>query len=155
MTAVVLFVLPSALLAYPIVAQAKQITDPYMFMLSQWQHWNIFAPDPLQRSSVYRVDLLEDETWNAIHNIDYDRLPWPERAKELKILENIEENWQALVPSYLQTFCSSMHLPAGSMVRLVAVSFVLPTDLAALKHIADMPRQVSERVLGVVPCTSP
>lgn len=139
----------------PIVAKAKTITAPYVFSLSQWQYWNIFAPDPLQRSSTYDIDLLaENGTWLTMHRIDYDRLRWNERAKEFKILENLEDNWQTLVPSYLQTFCTSLHLLDGNTIRLMATSFVLPTELRALRHSAALELPISEKELGSVICAS-
>ena len=156
MTAIALFVLPGDVLSDPVVARAKAITTPYVYSLTQWQYWNIFAPDPLQRSSTYRIDLLaEDGTWFPVHVIDYVSLPWNARAKEFKILENLEENWQGIVPSYLQTFCRTLSIPNGNRIRLMAVSFVLPAELEPLKHAAALELPMTERELGSTICNAP
>ena len=113
MAAVALFVItiPMGTFFGTAIAKGKSLTQPYVYSLSQWQYWNIFAPDPLQRSSTYRIDVLQsDNTWQSVRMIDYGSLTWFERAKEFKILENLEENWQVLVPSYLETFCDLLAL---------------------------------------------
>lgn len=157
MTAVAAFVFPleAGTPFSTAIVHAKDITKPYTLLLSQWQHWNIFAPDPLQLSSSYRIELMtEGDVWSTVHVIDYDRLQWHERAKEFKILENLEGNWQGLVPHYLQGFCTSYHIPDGNLIRLVAMSHILSTELDALKHSAAFEYPISERELGSVPCGS-
>lgn len=151
MTAVTAFVLhvPQNPAFAPAIARAKAITEPYVYGLTQWQYWNIFAPDPLQRSSVYRIErMAEDGSWMTVRFIDYEHLAWYERAKELKILENLEDGWQVLVPSYLREYCAT----GGGTLRLVAEYFVLPTNLGMLIHSAAAELPLSERVLGSTTC---
>lgn len=87
--------------------------------------------------------------------LDYDTLAWHERAKELKILENLEDNWRTLVPSYLQTYCDALNLEPGSALQLKAVSFVLPTGLLQLRHSAALELPLTENILGSTVCAAP
>lgn len=149
MSAIGLYVLPDNL-AEP-VPTLRYMTRPYVRLLSQWQQWNIFSPDPLRRISEYRVDRQEFTGWRTIERLDFATLPWTVRAKELKVLERLEGDWNKLVPSYLLSACAEY---PGSVVRLVVINAVLPKELRDLRNIADNSLPNSERVLGTASCKS-
>lgn len=82
----------------------------------------------------------------------YARFPWTVRAKEMKILERLEENWTLLVPPYLQQICAGIPRSEGSVIRLVAVSVILPSRLDQLATLSTRRLPTTERVLGSVLC---
>lgn len=132
---------------------AREVVSPYILLLSQWQMWNIFSPDPLRRVSSYRIDTRINGIWKPLQNIDYDHLRWPERAKELKILERLEDSFSVLVPSYLQSSCTRLQAE-GKTIRLVARSTVLPALLQELITLRLQTLLATERVLGTTLCAS-
>jgi hypothetical protein len=154
MAAVGLFALPGKLATFSIPITAKRFTDPYMFTMSQWQYWSVFAPDPLRRCSTYRIELLQsDGAWQNLKTIDYAHLSATERYREFRMLENFErKRMHELVPQYLRTFCDPLHIPNGSTLRLVAMSFDLPSDLASLRRVATLDLPIAEKELGSATC---
>lgn len=133
----------------------KNLTSPYVLLLSQWQQWNIFSPDPLRTSTAYRIEIKKDGKWEAVQVIDYAHLHWYERAKELKVLERLETNdWKMLMPSYLTSLCPSLPDAHGKMIRLIAASFELPAELQKLEHLSPRLMMTTERELGSVSCPS-
>ncbi len=135
------------------IAKAKSTTTPYMQTLSQWQAWDIFSPDPMRRSSAYRIDVFENGVWKPVRTIDYASLHEYERAKELKILARLEDNWAMLVPFYLRPYCVGIPQSQGKTVRLVAVSVILPSRLDQLATLSQRHLEKAERVLGSVLCS--
>lgn len=143
-TAIILFVLwhsyAVAVYATPRVAKdpvskwviAELIPDvaPYMLQTSQWQLWNLFAPDPLRRVTFYRVQMLENETWKEVETIDADRYSIWRHAVRFKLMSNMlnefEENREPLATRFLHLKCSEYDLPQGIPVRLVYEYYVIP-----------------------------
>jgi len=154
MGAVAMHLLPEGTGLYSrIAARGQAMTSPYILSLSQWQKWSIFAPDPLVRDSLFRVDLQRGESWEPVRHLDYDHLHWTEREKELKILSNMESAWYGLVPYYLRAYCDSLHLESGSVLRLVSHFHILPGELSHLSHMAFLQLPREEVVLGFSTCT--
>lgn len=152
--AIALYLLPAlnVPLIGPVIGEAKAVTKPYILSLSQWQSWDIFSPDPLRRSSTYRIDRFDAGTWKAVRSISYDTLSFTERAKEIKILERLEDSWQRLIPSYLQPLCNAIPQSEGGTLRLVAISQILPKELHPLQRLSQIRLPKTEKILGSTLC---
>ncbi len=130
----------------------RRFSVPYVLGLSQWQQWNIFSPNPLQRLSVYRVERRIGDRWETAMIMDFHRLPWYARAKELKVLGRLQDDWKALLPYYLSSLCSRIPGGSGTEVRLYVQTTVLPSDLRALQRTAQTVNVPDERLLVSVHC---
>lgn len=60
---------------------------PYVLVTSQWQQWNLFAPDPLRRVIFYRVERLADDGgWRRVATIDHRTYGVLRHAARFKLL---------------------------------------------------------------------
>ncbi|HRH94073.1 MAG TPA: hypothetical protein PKV72_06110 [Candidatus Peribacteria bacterium] len=125
---------------------------PYVLSLSQWQKWDIFSPDPLRRVSEYSVDVNEAGGWRTLKTLSFQTIPAYERAKELKILSRLEDNWQDMSATFLRGECEALPETAGRQLRLTAHSFILPKELHELTKFSDAPRQMTDKTLGTYQC---
>lgn len=100
---------------------------PYILMTSQWQQWNIFAPDPIRRVSFYEIDVLQNGRWEAGLRIDRSTYSWRNRAKEFKIIRRTNENGDEAAKNYLTSLCRDGTFGEGTTVRMVEDFYVLPT----------------------------
>ncbi len=149
MAAVALYLLPKTGTVLDI---PKKATRPYVLLLSQWQKWDIFSPDPLRRVSSYVVERNAGDRKVLAAEINFDSLPWWRRAKELKVLGRIEGDWNMLGDTYLLSLCDDIPFAPGSSLRLIARSSVLPTQSDALSSLAEKRLPVTERILGTAVC---
>jgi len=94
---------------------------PYILVISQWQRWNLFSPNPLRRVKNFAVDMQkEDEMWEELITISPDTVEWWRRSPELKIMRRLSQKSE-FVPiqeQYLLAFCTSLHLPPETILRL-------------------------------------
>ncbi len=152
--AIALYLLPTITIPLigPVIGEAKAVTKPYVLSLSQWQSWDIFSPDPLRRSSVYRIEQNNHGKWTPVKSISYDSIGPLQRAKEIKILERLEDNWQRLIPSYLRQMCTEIRQSEGSALRLVARSQILPRTLNQVQKLSQTNLPKTEKVLGSTLC---
>ncbi len=125
---------------------------PYILFTSQWQKWDIFSPDPLRRASFYTIDVFDNNEWRAQKTLDAWHLAWRTRAKEIKILERLEDSWNHLVPYYLKWECKELPDAGGKPLRLIAKSSVIPKTLDELRTFSSRTPAFSQRVLGIVQC---
>ena len=105
------------------------VIRPYMLLTSQWQQWNLFSPDPLQRSVTYRIEKEDKKGWSAVTTVDPRTASVFRRAAEFKVLNRLLEGGKPqlpLVANFLQQECTSHALPAGTHVRIVYVSTMIP-----------------------------
>ncbi len=148
MTAVALYVVPGALKTrWSPIGEIRSLTDPYVLMTSQWQQWNIFSPNPLRRVSTFRVE----STVNGVVGptiVDSERLSIWRRAKELKVLYRLEEEWASARETYLLSLCGDTH----AQLQLLRSYRVLPADLGALGRVATTTLPVETNVLASVTC---
>lgn len=151
MTAVTLYLVPAK--GIKVMVQAQNITKPYILLLSQWQKWDIFAPDPMRRVSAYRVDLRTGDTWMPMTYIDPAHIEWWRAAREMKVLGRLEEGWNKLSPSYLRMYCPDFFDNPYANLRLVARSYVLPAKQYELSHLSDTDLQYTERIMATTFCT--
>ena len=155
MTAIALYNLPDDLPNFEAqVAAGKNFVGPYVRGLSQWQYWAIFSPDPQQMvSNTYSIDRITNDTWQTIAVISSDRFSWIDRAKELKIMDRLEnEGWGSLVPFYLNNACVALKQNGGTQLRLVSYSTVLPHTLDLLEDMAHTRLPVTSHILGSTVC---
>ncbi len=143
---------PASPLLSSIYTRVWNLTGPYILSFSQWQAWNIFSPDPLRKSTVYRIDRNIDDDWKPPVLLDYDHLSWMERAKTFKVLERLESGSEILIEPYLLSFCPAN--PAGTILRLTAVSRVLPIELEKLSKFSTLRFPTDEWTMGEVTCPS-
>lgn len=130
----------------------RQIAVPYVLSLSQWQKWDIFSPNPLRRNSVYIIERNAGDRFEKAMIMDFVHLSWRERAKELKILGRLQDSWKTLLPSYLLSLCRRTADARGTDVRLLVHTTILPSDLSALRRMAETPQTPSETLLTKVHC---
>lgn len=108
-----------------------RIFRPYMLITSQWQQWNLFAPDPLRRVMRYVIQMRVDERWKTIALLDERTIPWWRDGDELKMLRRLEEGkdyWYPVRARYLEQFCKEAQLTPGTPLRMVYDSYVIPKE---------------------------
>ena len=154
MFAVACFIIP---LSYPggmgvIGQRLHEFSAPYVLSFSQWQQWNLFAPDPIRRVSQYTIDRDADGVWTPTQLIDPTTRPFYEYAKLMKVLGRLETSHSSLVQPFLRFQCAETE---AKKLRLRIDSFVLPNDLLSLTRLktSDLPR--TQRIAGMVDCPSP
>ncbi len=156
MTAIALYNLPDDFPNFETqVAAGKNFVAPYVRGLSQWQYWAIFSPDPQQMvSNVYTIDRVNGAAaWEKIQIISSDQFSWIDRAKELKIMDRLEnEGWDGLIPFYLNNACVTLKQSGGTQLRLVSYSTVLPHTLDLLEDMAHTRLPVTTHILGSTVC---
>ncbi len=130
----------------------NKFSAPYVLSLSQWQKWDIFSPNPLRRNSVYRIERNAGDRWETAMIMDFSHLGWRERAKELKVLGRLQEDWKALLPSYLVSLCPEIPQASGRDVRLFVQTTVLPSELVALQRTSKNIHPPTEKLLTSVRC---
>jgi hypothetical protein len=107
---------------------------PYILVTSQWQAWNLFAPDPLRRIVAYRIETRVDDGWHEVARLDESTLKWWRRERQLKILSRA---FDAESPAFesrladriLQSFCQKAALPHLATIRTVRQVSVIPATL--------------------------
>ena len=149
MFAVASFLMPRAT---PI---AHAIVWPYMQLTSQWQSWDIFSPDPLRRASFFRLEMMTVNGPETLALLDAAHLPWFERAKELKVLGRLYDDWGMLAADYVRSMCPRYPQAAEEVLRLTASSTVIPSDLPHLAVLASWNPQFEERTLATIRCPLP
>ncbi|MBP7114286.1 MAG: hypothetical protein KBA40_02420 [Candidatus Peribacteraceae bacterium] len=149
MSAVALYVLPSG--EHPWTRLRTNVT-PYILSLSQWQKWDIFSPNPLRRNSIYRIERDAGDRFETAMILDFDHLAWHERAKELKVLGRLQDSWKRLLPDYLSSLCPRIPGGPGNDVRLYVETTILPSELPALKRIAETTKVPSKTELASAHC---
>ena len=113
-------------------AHYPQAMRSYVLWTSQWQQWNIFAPDPLRRVTTYRIDVRRGEAWYPILAIEPGTYPWWRHAAQFKFLGNIHDIREgprvAAMVRFLQSHCAPFGLAPGTELRLVQNIYVVPND---------------------------
>ena len=136
-----------------IVAKAQSLTKPYILLFSQWQKWDIFSPDPMRRVSVYRIELRRGADWIPVTYLDPQRISWWRSASEMKVLGRLEEGWSELSPWYLRTYCPDVEGTPYANLRLVARSYVLPSNQYELSHMSDTRLHHTESIMATIFCS--
>ena len=100
-----------------------------MLTISQWQRWNLFAPDPLRRVIEMEFDQKIDGNWTHIFTLNSDTVSWLQRAPELKIMRRMDEDrMEPLQERYVHDFCRIHGIPSGTDMRLRRRWHVIPRN---------------------------
>jgi hypothetical protein len=93
---------------------------PYVLSTSQWQMWNLFAPDPLRAVTFYRIEKLEEGTWTTLSEINNNSFSPFRHSAQFKVFDRAMEygstQKKALRKLLLSKFCKGA--PKQSMLRL-------------------------------------
>lgn len=150
MTAVGLYNLPNGL---PGPADSiRRFTDPYILSFSQWQHWDIFSPDPVRRVAAFVIERSAGDRWETAEVMTYETLPWWLKVKEMKILDRIAGDWKGLTTPYLLALCPHIPYSTDKDIRLVIHAFVLPADLPSLTSMSGKRFSEASQLLGSARC---
>ena len=104
-------------------------TSPYLFATSQWQQWNLFAPDPLRAVTDYTVEREDHSNWTYVTTLAAENIPWLRKATYGKLLPAILNDNAKLKPIqelFLDTQCHPLGLLPGTHVRLLSRVTVIP-----------------------------
>jgi hypothetical protein len=106
------------------------LVTPYMYITSQWQLWNIFAPDPLRRVTTYRTEIRRDNGWVQLEAVGPDSFSIFRHATRIKLMGNMldefSDNRAAIAGRYLHLLCSEHNVPSGTPMRLWYDVYILP-----------------------------
>lgn len=133
MTAVGLYSL-SPLMGDPISGwlydNVRPYMRPYILTLSQWQRWNLFAPNPTRRVVNFAIDVQEDGVWKERSLVAAHTVEWWRKSPELKIMRTLEkeERLKPLRERYVLLFCSTLDLPPGTHLRLRKQFYMIPKN---------------------------
>ncbi len=109
----------------------REVIVPYVLQTSQWQLWNIFAPNPTRRVTEFSVEVLENETWKEKKRISHESFHWWNRAYNLKIIRRLDEKnskYGILKERYLLRFCDNLRLMPTTPIRLIRHWHVIPKE---------------------------
>ena len=123
----------------------KPEVKPYMLATSQWQQWNLFSPDPLRRVTALTVDTKEGNQWAQHGTVQWDGLPWWQRATELSGVRRItgSNDHKRLRIAYLHSYCDLHDIPPRTDIRLHIGAYVIPRGYEELRN--DAPGEWKER----------
>jgi hypothetical protein len=123
------------------------LVRPYLFVTSQWQQWNLFAPDPLRRIDHYVVQIESNGAWTTVEELTPETLPWWRMADELKLMGSFAQTeYSTMRVPYLKQYCRELSLPSGTSIRMMTRSAVISKERPS-----DAP-QWSERMLSHTRC---
>lgn len=108
------------------------IVAPYMFTTSQWQLWNLFAPDPLRRVTFYKLEIMRNGEWIEHELIQPGSYSVWRHATRFKMMGNtfdeFSENVMDLSIRYLQRTCEKNNMPDGTPIRMRYIVYVIPKN---------------------------
>lgn len=108
----------SALLPY--------VTD-YILYTSQWQQWNLFAPDPIRRVTYYQLQTSTPSGWRDVVTFQPGSFPWWQHANRFKLLLGVMEGSSPDVSERLvHLLCSEYNLEPGSLARMNYLVSIVP-----------------------------
>jgi hypothetical protein len=160
MAAIAIWSIPDNGMNCPLLRSLKNrqhYFSAYILGTYQWQHWNIFSPDPLRRVTEVHIEKMENGSWVALRLLDRSHLGFFQAAPELKYLINIVDTIPELEDAYMQDICRTDRLSAGTTLRMRKRVFVIPKpdelgSIARWRQWSPEWSPFSERILS---CTSP
>jgi hypothetical protein len=115
-----------------IMADLIPIVRPYMMLTSQWQLWNLFAPDPLRRVTSYRFEVKHNNRWRELTTIHTGTYSIWRHSANFKLLGNIigefEKNRSPVAGRFMHLLCKEYALPATTQIRLKYVYYIIPKN---------------------------
>jgi hypothetical protein len=106
------------------------LVAPYMFVTSQWQLWNMFAPDPPRLVTAYRTDVGSATGWRELVTIQPGSFPvWRHNAR-FQLMRNLLRDGvagrESAVERYLHLHCEEHGLAPATPVRLTYIHYLIP-----------------------------
>lgn len=137
MSAVAVFSIPSeatGTVARYLTEHLRPQVAPYVLMTSQWQEWNLFAPDPLRQVRGYEVEAEDGLGWKTIAAVNPNSFPWWRHGTYAKLMTSMlvkeRYDYDVFRERFLQFLCHDMGVAPGTMVRLRETMSVIPyTDV--------------------------
>ena len=106
------------------------VVTPYMQSTSQWQLWNLFAPNPLQVVTAYQLDVDRGHGWEFLTVMRPGTYPWWRNATYYKLFGNIldmnDRSKDHVKIRFVQLQCDTFHLPAATPIRLTYSYYTVP-----------------------------
>lgn len=106
------------------------IVTPYMLATSQWQLWNLFAPDPLRRVTIYHIEYQQNGLWKQLRTIQPGSFSIWRHAVQFKMMGNMltefSDNPSPIAIRYLHLHCTEHGLEAETPIRLQFEYYVIP-----------------------------
>jgi hypothetical protein len=104
---------------------------PYLLLTSQWQQWNLFAPDPLRRVTTYRLEMQNNGDRETVATIDERTYNRARHAARFKLYGNLfsdnDDNRYDLTDQGIGVLCREFHVPAARSVWLWREVYVIPS----------------------------
>ncbi len=99
----------------------------YILFTSQWQQWNLFAPDPIRRITYYRFSQATPGGWQDVTTLQHGSFPWWGHANNFKLLLGIMEGSSPeLADRFAHLLCAEYGVQPGSLVRMTYLIAVVP-----------------------------
>jgi hypothetical protein len=123
----------------------RNVSAPYVLLLSQWQQWNLFSPDPLRRVSRYRIETqTAPDTWKPLASIVPGSYEWWRHATHHKLfigmLEKDQDTYNAAVVRHLLlSYCAPHRLAPATPVRVVYTHYIVSRPETALDALRPDP----------------
>ena len=102
----------------------------YLLATSQWQEWNLFAPDPQREVRTFAMDKESGLRWEPVASFEAGSFPWWRHATYAKLLpatlmkERLD--YDVFRERFLQILCDDMDIAPHTMVRLREETKVTP-----------------------------
>lgn len=132
----------------------------YLLATSQWQEWNLFAPDPQREVRTFAVDAESGVRWEPVASFEAGAFPWWRHATYAKLLPAVlmkeRLDYDVFRERFLQILCDDMGIAPNTMIRLREESHLIPyTD----EHRSDawwdaMEPSSSSTVIHIATCDS-
>ncbi len=132
---------------------------PYVLSLSQWQQWNLFSPDPLQRVAIYHLDAqLPTGEWTVDTMLRPNDYEWWRRSTHFKMFMNLFEPGDMhnpqVIDRLLQMHCAGRRLSSGTRLRLMMKYYLIqpPTSFIAAAKPQPWPPSTEDELIAVTVC---
>lgn len=128
------------------------LIEPYLLLTSQWQRWELFAPDPLRRVTSMTVYGAKDQRWETLRVLSPDALSPSRRARELKLLRQLEKK-PSLLETYLLSHCRLSDGIGAVWAELSLSLLQSPTRIASAGGWGTYQPETRSKRIGPFPCT--
>jgi hypothetical protein len=103
---------------------------PYLLVTSQWQLWNIFAPEPIRRVTSYRTDIQVNGEWKELTAVRPGTLSVWRHSTLFKLYGNIlsetSDNREVAADRYMHLQCEEFNLEPETPMRVSYEVYVIP-----------------------------
>lgn len=153
--AVALFSIPRQSRNLPAAAGIRTaffpLIEPYLLLTSQWQRWELFAPDPLRWVTSMTVYGAKDRRWETLRVLSPDALSPSRRARELKLLRQLEQKPE-LLETYLLSHCRLSDGIEAVWAELSVYLLQSPTRIASAGGWGTYKAEARSKRTGPFPC---